>query len=223
MRELFEHVGLPDQLMGTDLGVTNKSGKRFYKAPGGELLPSVTTVTGWEKRQFFAEWRRKNPQESKRVLSQGTSLHKVIEDYLNNDADYMGNAKPKVMNLFNYIKPLLHKIKKIRAQEVALWSTKIGLAGRVDCIAEYDGKLSVIDFKSSKREKKVEYIDNYFAQATAYSLMWQEITGIPIEQIVILISSEDGTIQEFTDKPISHVARLKEMIDAYNLDCGVTL
>ena len=76
---IFEHVGLPSGLEDNKVGVTNKNGKRLYKTPDGDLLPSVTTVTGWEKRQFFAEWRRKNPQESKRVLSVGTSLHKVMK------------------------------------------------------------------------------------------------------------------------------------------------
>ena len=85
----------------------------------------------------------------------------------------------------------------------------------MDCVAEYKGKLSIIDFKSSRREKKLEYIENYFAQATAYSIMWQQLTGQKIEQIVILITCEDGSIQEFVEKPTSYVKRLKEMIDYY--------
>jgi genome maintenance exonuclease 1 len=89
------------------------------------------------------------------------------------------------------------------------------MAGRVDCVAEYNGKLSIIDFKSSKSAKKAEWIEGYFAQATAYAIMWQEMTGEPIDQVVILVSSMDGTHQEFVRKSIDYVPRLKEMIDGY--------
>mgnify|MGYP003123000219 CR=1 FL=1 len=210
---LYEHVELPDSIKELK-SVTNKDGSRYYETPDGSRYPSVTTVTGWEKRQFFAEWRRKNPKESARVLSVGNGFHKVVEDYLNNE-EYRKNAKQSALNLFDYVKPLLRNIGKIHAQEVPLWSNMLRLAGRVDCVAEYKGKMSIIDFKSSRREKKEEYIDNYFAQATAYSIMWQELTGVKIDQIVILISCEDGSIQEFIEKPINHVKRLKEMIDYY--------
>ncbi len=196
--------------------VTNKDGSRFYQAPNGEKYPSVTTVTGWEKKAFFAEWRRKNPKESKRVLSVGTSMHQVVEDFLDNKETYLDGASQYAINLFQYMKPvLIEKIDNIKAQEVALWSSLLGLAGRVDCVAEYDGKLSIIDFKSSRREKKEEYIGNYFAQATAYAIMWKELTGEQIDQIVILISCEDGSVQQFIDKPVNHVKTLKEMIDKY--------
>ena len=210
---LYEHVELPDSIKELK-NVTKSDGRRFYETPNGASYPSVTTVTGWEKRQLFAEWRKKNPQESTRVLSVGNDFHKVVEDYLNNE-DYKKDSKQSAINLFNYIKPLLRNIGKIHAQEVPLWSDMLRMAGRVDCVAEYKGKMSIIDFKSSRREKKPEYIDNYFAQATAYSIMWQELTGAKIDQIVILISCEDGSIQEFIEKPIDHVKRLKEMIDYY--------
>ncbi len=210
----YEHVEPPAILEELD-SKTNKDGTRFYVTPNGVNYPSVTTVTGWEKREFFKEWRRKNPVESKRVLSVGTSLHETIEKFLDNDEDFLKGASPDVANLFHYIKPLLRNIGKIYAQEKPLWSDLLRLAGRVDCVAEYKGKLSIIDFKSSRREKKLEYIENYFAQATAYSIMWQQLTGQKIEQIVILITCEDGSIQEFVEKPTSYVKRLKEMIDYY--------
>lgn len=217
----YEHIGLPESLKEDVSVETNKDGTRFYKTPTGSKWPSVTTVTGWSKREFFAEWRRKNPEESKRVLSVGTNMHQVIEDFLNNKEDCLDNADPSAVPLFYYIKPLLRNIGKIYAQEVALWSDTLRLAGRVDCVGEYKGKLSVIDFKSSRREKKVEHIENYFAQATAYSIMWQEITGTPIEQIVILVSCEDGSVQEFVDNPINHVKTLKGMIDLYYGSQGI--
>ena len=211
--DIFEHVGI-DPI--EDLKVsTGKDGSRYYVTPSGKKYPSVTTVTGWEKREFFKEWRKKNPKESVRVLSVGNRMHKVVEDFINNKKDCLSDCKPDVVSLFYYLKPLLKQISNVRAQEIALWSDTLRMAGRADCIADYKGKLSIIDFKSSRREKKREYIDNYFAQATAYSIMWQEITKKPIDQIVILISSEDGSIQEFVDKPINHVRTLKNMIDLY--------
>ena len=216
----FTH--LPNKITEDIDAVTNKDGTRYYQAPNGENYPSVTTVTGWEKRAFFAEWRRKNPKESKRVLSVGSSMHQVVEDFLNNKEDYLEGASQSAINLFQYMKPvLLEKVDNIKAQEVALWSSLLGLAGRVDCVAEYDGKPSIIDFKSSRREKKEEYIDNYFAQATAYAIMWKELTGEQIDQIVILISCEDGSVQQFIDKPVNHVKTLKGMIDGYHYSQSV--
>ena len=216
----FTHI--PSKIVKDINAVTKEDGTRYYEAPDGNNYPSVTTVTGWEKRAFFAEWRRKNPKESKRVLSVGNSMHQVVEDFLNNKEDYLEGASQSAINLFQYMKPvLLEKVDNIKAQEVALWSSLLGLAGRVDCVAEYDGKLSIIDFKSSRREKKEEYIDNYFAQATAYAIMWKELTGEQIDQIVILISCEDGSVQQFIDKPVKHVKTLKEMIDGYHYSQSV--
>ena len=151
-------------------------GSRYYCTEDGNKYPSVTTVTGWEKQAFFAECRRKNPKEAKRVTARGTRLHTIIEHYLDNDFDAEDpQSKSKVLptdlELFLLMRPHLDNINNIVAQEVPLWSEKVGLAGRVDCIAEYNGKLSVIDFKGSTREKREEDIDNYFEQATAYAIM----------------------------------------------------
>jgi hypothetical protein len=220
--ELFEHVGLSDPIEELEVS-TSENGSRYYVTPSGKKYPSVTTVTGWAKREFFKEWRKKNPKESSRVLSVGNRMHQVVEDFINNKEDCLKGCKPDVVSLFYYLKPLLKNINNVRAQEIALWSDMLRMAGRADCIAEYKGKLSIIDFKSSRREKKVEHIDNYFAQATAYSIMWQEITGESIDQIVILISCEDGSIQEFVDKPVNHVRTLKDMIDLYWDHHGVPL
>ena len=113
---------------------------------------------------------------------------------------------------------MLNNIDNVYAQEVPLYSKLLKLAGRVDCVAEYKGKLSIIDFKGSTREKRISDIDNYFQQATAYAIMWKELTGQTIDQIVILITSEDGSTQEIVDNPINHVASLRQTItDFQNL------
>jgi genome maintenance exonuclease 1 len=109
----------------------------------------------------------------------------------------MENMFPNFKALFNLIKPALDNIDNITAIETPLWSKILGLAGRTDCIAEYNGKLSIIDFKASTKEKRKQDIENYFLQATAYALMYQERTGVIIENFVILIACEDGLFQVF--------------------------
>jgi len=213
-KQNFNHIGLADSII--ELDTTYRNNKRWYKIPNGELYPSVTTVTGWGKRAFFAEWRRKNPEESKLSLSRGTAFHSLVENYLNNDEDFLKGQSSDCMFLFEQFKSLLDgKISNIRAQEVPLYSNTLRLAGRVDCVADYDGTLSIIDFKTSKAEKKEEWVESYFAQATAYAIMWKEMTGETIDQIVILISSMDGSSQEFVKKPVKYVPVLKKMIDGY--------
>ena len=198
-----------------------KSGKRFYSTPDGEF-PSVTTVVGYGKQNFFAEWRRKNPEESRRVLARGTKLHSLIESYLNNEILDFDNMLPNFKVLFNQIKPELDKIQNIVAIETPLWSKTLGLAGRTDCIAEYDGKLSIIDFKASSKEKRKQDVESYFTQATAYALMFQERTGIIVENFAILISCEDGLTQVFQNKPIKYVKKLKNVIVSYRNNHGIS-
>jgi genome maintenance exonuclease 1 len=196
-------------------------GKRFYETPGG-IFPSVTSVVGWDKQNFFAEWRRKNPEESRRVLARGTKLHSLIESYLNNEILDFDNMLPNFKVLFNQIKPELDKIQNIVAIETPLWSKTLGLAGRTDCIAEYDGKLSIIDFKASSKEKRKQDVESYFTQATAYALMFQERTGIIVENFAILISCEDGLTQVFQNKPIKYVKKLKNVIVSYRNNHGIS-
>ena len=194
------------------------NGKRFYVAPDGNRYPSVTTITGWKKRAFFAEWRKKNPEESRRVLSRGTSFHYIVEDYLMNDTEKVEKKKidkPGDYYIFAQIKNELNKINNIKALETALWSGTLQMAGRVDCIAEYDGVLSVIDFKTSKAIKDEKDIQEYFMQATAYAIMFQERTGIQIKNIVILMTCEDGSTMVYQKNPLHYVKNLKEAIDCY--------
>jgi genome maintenance exonuclease 1 len=133
----------------------------------------------------------------------------------------MENMFPNFKALFNLIKPALDNIDNITAIETPLWSKILGLAGRTDCIAEYNGKLSIIDFKASTKEKRKQDIENYFLQATAYALMYQERTGVIIENFVILIACEDGLFQVFEDNPIKYVKKLKHAIDYYRKENGI--
>ena len=197
-----------------------KSGKRFYSTPDGEF-PSVTTVVGYGKQNFFAEWRRKNPEESRRVLARGTKFHSIIESYIKNEDIDMENMFPNFKVLFNLLKPALDNIDNIAAIETPLWSKILGLAGRTDCIAEYNGKLSIIDFKASTKEKRKQDVESYFLQATAYALMYQERTGVIVDNFVIMIACEDGLCQVFEDNPIKYVKKLKKAIDHYRSEVGI--
>lgn len=196
-------------------------GKRFYETPEG-TFPSVTSVVGFEKQKFFSEWRRKNPEESKRVTSRGTKFHTLLEKYITNKDLDVDNMHSMQKSLFGLIKPAVDKIDNILAIETPLWSKKLGLAGRTDCIADYDGKPSIIDFKASTKEKRKEDIDNYFAQATAYALMFQDRTGIRIDNFAILIATEDGMLQVFEGKPLNYVKHLHGLIKKYREENGIS-
>lgn len=189
---------------------------RFYLAPNEKRYPSVTTVVGYEKQKFFAKWRRENPEEANRTSVRGNILHEACENYLNNDPvrDMEKNEKM----LFANIKRSIARIDNVRALEVPLWSHTLRLAGRVDCVAEFDGELSIIDFKGSTRRKSPSNIKNYFCQATAYAIMWHEMMEQEIKQIVILITSEDGANQVFVKQPIDFVGELKRSIDVYETE-----
>ena len=213
----FKHITLED-IEFDDIPTVNVNGKRHYVTPTGSKLPSVTTVVGWEKNKFFAEWRKNNPEESKRVTVRGNKLHSLIEKYLLNEFNPEKDYVPlNIMELFLQLKPELDKIDNVHALEVPLWSETVGLAGRVDCVAEHEGTLCIIDFKGSTREKRSSDIENYYLQATAYALMWQEKTNIPVDKFKILVGCEQTcSCQVFEGSPITYVKRLKEVIDSYN-------
>lgn len=210
----FKHFNHLSNIISCELQEVTKDGKRFYSTPCGEF-PSVTTVVGFKKQQFFAEWRNKNPEESKRVTSRGTKFHGLIEKYLKNEPFDLDSLHSNQKALFLLLKPELDKIDNIVALETPLWSKTIGLAGRTDCIAEYDGKLSIIDFKASTKEKRKSDIENYFMQATAYALMYQEQTGTIIDNFSILIACEDGLRQVFEGNPMKYVKPLRNIIMEY--------
>lgn len=211
----FKH--LTTKIEPLQLSSRELNGDRFYQTPDG-VFPSVTTVTGWEKRKFFAQWRKNNPEESKRVCARGTSLHSIVEKYLLNEKINLSSLEENTKDLFTLIKPEVDKINNIKCLETALWSKIVGLAGRVDCIAEYNREPCIIDFKGSTKTKRKDDIENYFLQTTAYSLMWQDLTGEKIKKLKILIACENGTMQIFEDTTINYVLRLKETIEKYHKD-----
>lgn len=202
-----------------EMETENVNGKRFYKTPKGNL-PSITTVLSILSRDAIIAWRKRVGEEeankiSTRASRRGTNVHKMCEDYINNELD-IKKFLPADRETFQTIKPILDQyIDNVYAQEVPLWSEYLGVAGRVDCIAEWDGKLSVIDFKTARKEKKKEWIGNYFQQASAYCVMWEERTKIPIDQIVIVIAVDDCPPQVFVEKRDNYIFECMKTIARY--------
>lgn len=202
--------------------INTDSGRR-YLIEGTEIkYPSITTVLGaTSDKSGLLAWRKRVGEEEANKVSamatrRGTSMHKLCEQYLLNkdldDNNIDGNM------LFRSISSYLNNINNLRCLETPLYSHKLKVAGTVDCIAEYNNKLSIIDFKTANRPKKEEYIDGYFKQGCFYFWSYYEITGEMPEQILILISVQDGSVQEFfLDKKniIKYTEQLKENIGAY--------
>ena len=201
--------------------------KRFYETPDGNLYPSITTVLSTRNKKGLFEWRKRVGDEvanyvARTSAARGTAVHHMCEDYLNNfPVDWPDKWKEHEKKflpfcLFKQLEnKVLQKIDNIRSQECALFSNKYRVAGRVDCIAEYDGKLSIIDFKTSTKERNDEWNENYYIQASAYAEMFEEQTGTPIEQIVILVVTEDGAVQEFVKEKYDYIPLLVETIDNF--------
>ena len=174
-------------------------GVRYYKVPLDEellKLVSITSVTSHKNRQFFANWRKKIGEENadkitRQATSRGTDMHSLVENYLYN-AEELPKVQPLSEFLFKIAKPDLKRINNIHALESSLYSKVLGIAGTLDCIAEFDGELAVIDFKTSKKPKPLEWIEHYFVQCMAYGCMLYELTGLQVKKLVIIMACENG-------------------------------
>lgn len=191
----FNYVeGLPEL---KQLEVDESTGERYYISPNGIRLPSVTTVLGHDKKKSIIEWQNRVGIEKaeyirNRAATRGTKFHNMMEDYLSNKEHFLDKVMPDMKQSFYDMLETLDLIDNIRYIESPLYSERLGIAGRTDVIADFAKTLSIIDFKTSERRKKEEWIKNYFLQGTAYALMHEEMTGIPIDQIVIIIATDDS-------------------------------
>lgn len=190
MKKFNFKSGMPEL---KQLPTDESTGERFYITPDGSKLPSVTTVLSHFKKKSLIEWRNRVGHEeankiSTRASIRGTKFHNMMESYLRNEENFLDGVMPDMRQSFNDMKDTLDLIDNIRYIESPLYSEKLGVAGRTDCIAEFAGVPSIIDFKTSTKEKKIEWIENYFEQGTAYALMYEELVKEPVDQIVILIS-----------------------------------
>jgi len=220
--KLFNHVGLDPIEMSAEM----VDGKRVYLTPEGSKFPSVTTVisNNKEKMAGIARWRARVGEEkanniSSRSTSRGTKYHSIAEDYLNNELDLKKFSKfPLPVLMFQHSRDILDRINNIYLQEAALYSNHLEMAGRVDCIAEFDGVLSIIDFKTAAEPKREKYLYDYFVQETAYACMLQELYGLSVKQLVTIVACENGETQvkvlppkkEFFIKLMSYIEEYQE-------------
>ncbi len=206
-------------------------GVRYYKVPDNDKLiklVSITSVTSFKNRQFFSNWRKKIGEEkadliTKKATSRGTDMHTLVENYLFNNLE-LPSVQPLSEYLFKIAKSKLNRINNIHALESSLYSKVLGIAGTVDCIAEYVGEsgvpeLAIIDFKTSKKPKPVEWIEHYYVQCAAYACMLYEMTGIMVKKFVIIMSCENGEciVYEEYDKS-KYIKLLTEYIREFITD-----
>ena len=204
-------------------------GKRVYATPNGEYYPSITTVIGnnAKKQAGLAKWRARVGKEkaaaiSSRSASRGSKFHSITEDYLNNELDikkYKDSPLPVVM--FEQTKKTFDRIGNIYLQEAFLYSKHLEVAGRVDLVAEFDGELSIIDFKTSAEPKREAYLYDYFIQETAYACCFQELYSLTVKQLVTIVACENGETQVVIKPPKKeYLLQLIQYIDEYQQRYG---
>jgi genome maintenance exonuclease 1 len=202
-----------------DLEVENGANGRRYLSPDGQKYPSITTVLGVLSKAGIAAWRARVGDEeankiSHRASTRGTAVHDLVEKYLDNEE--LPEVLPHITASLSNLKPSLSRIGRIFAQESPLYSKHLGVAGRVDCVGEYDGVPSIIDFKTSKKIKKKEWITSYFMQAAAYAIMWEERTGMPITNLVIIMDVDNESPQIYVEHRDNWTEKLFETIELYH-------
>jgi genome maintenance exonuclease 1 len=207
---MFNHVELDLPQLEREM----IDGVRYYKVPTLEELQkfvSITSVISHYSKEKFASWRAKVGEEeankiTRKATSRGTDLHTLVEDYLHNRN--LSEVQPISEHLFKIAKPALNRINNIYALEGSLYSQYLGVAGTVDCIAEFDGELAIIDFKTSKQPKPREWIDGYFVQCCAYACMLHELTGISVKKFVIIMTCENGEVEVYEEYDKAKYIRL---------------
>lgn len=206
---MFVHIGHEF----ASLKRTDGASGRTYSTPSGKSYPSVTAVTGLLGQEAIIAWRKRVGEEvanriSSKASKTGTRFHTLCETYLKNET-----PSPDMFEVtrFNTFKPFLNRIQNIHCLETPLYSDYLQVAGTVDCIAEFDGRLSVIDFKTSSKVKSRDDIHNYFMQCSAYAVAFEELTGIPVPRLVILMSVEDSEPLVFVEKRNDWIEKFKEL------------
>lgn len=200
-------------------------GKRFYRKKDSDDLMnfiSITTITSHYNKEKFSLWRQKvGEDEANRIIkaatTRGTHMHNLVEHYIKNEELPKSAPLPKL--LFDVARPELNKINNILGIEIPLYSEYLGIAGTVDTIAEYNGVLSIIDYKTSERPKPVSWIEGYFVQTMAYSCMLYEMTGIMAKQLVIIMACENGEVETYIETDLKkYIKLLKKYIRKFKED-----
>lgn len=195
----------------------NARGGRYYETPTGAKYPSVTSVTRLHNQESIQAWKDKVGEEeankiSRRALARGNTIHSLAEKYLLNEGD---KSDDFTRSDFGQMIPYLNKINNIHCLETQLYSDHLQTAGTVDCIGEYDGKLTVIDFKTSAKLKKREWVKDYFMQCSAYAVMYEERTGTPIERLLLIINVEDEGVQLMDGKRDDYIGDFLDLRETF--------
>jgi CRISPR/Cas system-associated exonuclease Cas4 (RecB family) len=216
---MFQHVdhGIKFPVITRE---TTETGRRYF-TPEGNAYPSITTVLSVMDKTGLEQWKKRvGEDEARRISGQaatrGTAVHKLAEDYLNNVADWKKGHMPSNLFSFQQIKTILDlHVDKIWCQEQFLYSDRLKTAGQVDLIAEFDGELSIIDFKTSRREKQDEWILGYKLQVSFYAAAFYEMTGVPIRRGVIVITVDDSEPQTFKVAPYDYLGQFLSIRKKY--------
>ena len=213
----FNHVG--NDLK--DLKTENIEGKRYYVTPKGNKYVSITSLLGNLSKQSIIEWRRRVGEAeankiSRQASSRGTRVHNICESYIKNQERILEGVLPDAIDMFNSIVPLLDRIDNIHVAEGALYSDDLGVAGRTDLIGEFDENLSVIDYKTSRKRKTWEMCHAYFMQGAFYAHAYEELTGISINDIVIIMAVESDKPLLFRETKDRWIKPLKQVITKYS-------
>ncbi len=215
---MFNYVGPAKPLMEVSSRTLDEG--RFYKIDD-KWMPSVTTVVGHQSKAGILEWQdrvgfAKAEQIRRSSAWRGTQYHNLVEHYLKNELEEVEKSEGLPTYLFRAARETLDRISNIHCIEAPLFSRRLGIAGRVDCIAEFDSELSIIDFKTTKQLKKVEHLEKFFVQEAAYAYMYYEMTGVEVDKLVTLSVAEDGSVQvaQKYDK-IPYIDTLIEWIKTY--------
>ena len=216
-----------DLIKLNELSVKTEEGKRLYQTPQGKSYPSVTTVTGILSKDDIQAWRQRIGEEkadqiTRAATSRGNEVHKLAELYLKNELFSQSTLfdEPKTNNykMFEALSSVLdNKVGIVRAIEAPLYSDVLRVGGRVDLVAEWDNELAVIDFKTSSKPKKERWIDNYFMQSSAYAFMFEELTKIPINKIVIAIALENLGTQIFVKDANDYIQQFIDLRKTYDI------
>lgn len=232
----FKHINY--DLGYADLSSETLSTGRTYETPDGERYPSITTVLSVNSKKSIEAWRKRVGNEeadriSYRASTRGTAVHEICEKYVDNDPDWdkflsvdkttgvetLKKRTPDLIASFMQLKPILdERLTTVYAQEVPLYSHYLGVAGRVDCVGIFDGKLSIIDYKTSKKKKPYKFVTNYFMQEAFYAIAWEEITKEPITQLVTIISVDGDDPQVFIEHRDDWSKSLIDTITKYKED-----
>ena len=218
----FNHIKLPE--LDFDLESETTSSGRVYKVPGGKLYPSITTVLSAYNKKAIYEWRQRVGEEeanrvSRQASGRGTRMHNAVEKYLLNEMSTMKlqGMMPDAKELFIQIRPLLDEcVGTIYGIEQPLYSDRLMVAGRCDCIGEWQGKLAIIDWKTAKKHKQKDSIKNYFMQASAYAEMFHARTGRIIDDLIIVIANDEGIPQVFNEKRKDYLEELQLYLDKHH-------